>query len=193
MWKTWYAIPTSIVGCVLYTATVTTTLTCATATAAATPDATAGTPDATAATTAATAATDPQKVRSAAGQKRLFWLDSFVRTVMATFGGGIIMPLLLGMRPFIFANDCAVPCAAFSWWCVNYFPGDFVYSIMKDKGPARVVCAFFFEVVRGNVILGWHNAAFNVIGQGPQWKPDYYPVPVVGPIAIGTIAGSMGA
>ena len=53
--------------------------------------------------------------------------------------------------------------------------------------PVRAAIAFGFEVMRINVVITWLTKAHTVISPG-----KYYPIPVVGPIMAGALAGCLG-
>lgn len=131
-------------------------------------------------------ATKVRAMETARG-KRFFWLNSIFRLLCLSFGGGTVVPIVLGMRPFPFANDAALTATLVVWWCVHYFPGDLVFKAYKQSTTLRCLVAFLFEVMRGNVILVWLTQAHNVIPAG-----KYYAVPVWGPILCGSLAGCFG-
>mmetsp|Transcript_44017 Transcript_44017/g.88954 ORF Transcript_44017/g.88954 Transcript_44017/m.88954 type:complete len:287 (+) Transcript_44017:3-863(+) len=119
--------------------------------------------------------------------RRFNWLSSILRLLCLSFGGGTVVPIVLGMRPFPFANDAAITLTLVAWWICHYSPGDFFYRSFKASTAVRCVFVFLFEVMRCNVIIKWLSNAHTVIPAG-----QYYAIPIWGPILSGALAGCFG-
>lgn len=95
--------------------------------------------------------------------------------------------MLLGYRPFVFANDAALPLCMAAWWCAHYCPGKLFLRLNEFKA-VQCFLAFIFEVTRTNVILIWLNRAHIACVAS-----KYYSIPIWGPIISGTVAGCFGS
>jgi len=116
-----------------------------------------------------------------------FWCESVARLLTLCYGGGTLVPIALGHRPFPLACDAGIPMALFAWWLTHNAPFDGPHRLYEASKLVRCAVAFLFEVLRCNVILKWVVAAHAVL---PASK--YYAVPVVGPLICGTLAGCFG-
>ena len=103
--------------------------------------------------------------RVAKGEPHMYWLEAIFRVLMLAFGGGTCIPIVLGMRPFPFANDAAVFLTALAFWLVHYFPHDIVYTAYKENQALKGLF-WFLEVMRCNVIIVWLKKAHIAI---PPW------------------------
>lgn len=119
--------------------------------------------------------------------KPFFWCESIVRHLVLCYGGGTLVPIALGFRPFPLTNDAGVAMALFTWWLTHNAPYDAAHRLYEASALVRCAIAFLFEVLRCNVILKWVVTAHEVLGPS-----KYYAVPVVGPLVCGTLAGCFG-
>lgn len=139
---------------------------------------------------AATKVRPMNDARVAKGEPHMYWLEAIFRVLMLAFSGGTCIPIVLGMRPFPFANDAAVFLTALAFWLVHYFPHDIVYTAYKENQALKGLFWFLFEVMRCNVIIVWLKKAHIAI---PPWGGGkYYPVAICGPIMAGGFAGCFG-
>ena len=128
--------------------------------------------------------------RKAANQGDMSIFQGVFRLLMLAFGGGTIVPICLGMRPFPFACDVAVPMAFLCYYLALYMPGDLLFKTWQHNKVVQSLFWFLFEVVRANVIILWLKRGYVAL---EPWKGgQYYPVPVVGPIMAGAFSGCFG-
>eukprot|EP01036_Dinobryon_divergens_P025048 gene25048-33560_t len=118
--------------------------------------------------------------------RRAYWLQSLVSVVIGGFGGGIVGPLLIGRPSIITANDNIVSMAIVWWYLIVNVPG--VHYILHNYSLVKAVWTVGLGIFRTNAVIGVVAAAHQVLSAGP-----YYPVPLVGPIVVGTVQGSLGA
>ena len=110
--------------------------------------------------------------------------------VLAAYGGGILVPMLLGsdeIMPFPLANDIAIPFAAVAYFLVMklFRPG--LSSFIDNVSGVKIVLASYFEAARCKIMLVWLSHANRVLA------PSYFSHPIVGVIACGTLGGCGGA
>ena len=48
--------------------------------------------------------------------ERFFWAQSIMRACIMCYGGGTLVPMALGMRPFPLGNDAALSVLLIAWW-----------------------------------------------------------------------------
>ena len=108
-------------------------------------------------------------------------------TVLASYGGSILVPMLLGINPFPLANDLAVPCAAVVYLLVKKILSPAISDFIENMAGVKLMLACCFEAVRCKVLIVWLSHANRTIA------PSYFSYPLVGPIVCGTLAGCAGA
>mmetsp|Transcript_15037 Transcript_15037/g.38171 ORF Transcript_15037/g.38171 Transcript_15037/m.38171 type:complete len:304 (+) Transcript_15037:50-961(+) len=120
--------------------------------------------------------------------RNAFWGVTFLRGLLAAFGGGIVVPICLGKPPGPFANDMVVSAALVAWFIVQRFPGDYGFRLLGPKGilPLRLLCLFAFETFRANFVITMTELAFQTL------KPSFFSIPLWGPLLAGSMAGSFG-
>jgi hypothetical protein len=75
---------------------------------------------------------------------RQYWLHSLVMTVLACFGGGIIVPVIMAARPsIILANDLALFSVFVMWYLINYCGFDVVLNWKPVKFFHNLVLALW--------------------------------------------------
>jgi TRIC channel len=117
--------------------------------------------------------------------KDMYWAQSIVLTFLLCFGGGIIAPFLLGKPPVVLTNDLIVPVLLAAWFLVNRFEKATLTLLRLPL--VKHVLAVLAEIFRANGLCAMVALASN------ELKPTkYYPIPVWGPILLGTIAGCGG-
>ena len=118
-----------------------------------------------------------------AGKPRQYWLHSLVSVVIGAFGGGTMAPLLIGRPSMIVANDQIIVLCAIAWYATQYLGMQPFFQFL----PVRLFWTFFLGLFRTHSVVNVVVAASEVL------KPTiYYPVPIVGPIVVGTALGCMG-
>ncbi|CAM9633065.1 unnamed protein product [Choristocarpus tenellus] len=122
-------------------------------------------------------------VKASGGQ--MFWAQSLVLTFMVGFGGGILAPFLLGKPPVIFTNDLLVPLVTVAWFLVNLTEG-VIFRVLGTPVINQVMLVLG-ECFRANAMCGVVLAANKVISAS-----KYYPIPLWGPILLGTIGACGG-
>ena len=116
---------------------------------------------------------------------RLYWLHSFILVVFASFGGGVVTPLLLARPINLVSNDILLPIAFIAWYSIHHIPG--VYTILSFE-PVKIVWTMGVALYRTTTTVGMTRVAASILAPGP-----YYPIALIGPILIGTLTGSLGA
>jgi len=113
-----------------------------------------------------------------------FWFHSLVLYFFGAFGGGTIVPTILGKPPVYMANDFVGICGIISWYLTQYCPGDLVnkcFSLAIPKFVLTSVAAIFL----GNLLVDNVQLAHTI------FKPSkYYPIPIFGPIICGCLCVS---
>lgn len=112
------------------------------------------------------------------------WLHHLVLVFLTGFAGGTFIPIFFGRTPVLFVNDVLVPLVCVSWYLVHFTRAG---SILQSS-PLKYVLVGLFEMYRAASILKTVAQVATDIPPGP-----YYPIPLVGPILVGTLSGSMGA
>ena len=111
-----------------------------------------------------------------------------VLAVLLAFGGGLIVPVLLGndvFFPFPLSNDLAVPFVAFNVLLLRRFEmGEAGKDPWRLKSfllsaPSAII-AVFAELARARIMLTWLRGAQLAL------PPSYLPAPLVGPIILGS-------
>lgn len=123
-------------------------------------------------------------VRGSQKTTKHYWLHSFVLVLLAGFGGGILTPLFLGRPSMMMVNNLIVLTSALAWYLTHYVDG--VQAFLTTV-PARMVWGFGHCLFRIFTICNMVNVANSVLSADP-----YYPVPLVGPIAAGTMTATLG-
>lgn len=118
------------------------------------------------------------------GQPTLYWLHSLVLTVIGSFGGGFIAPVLLGKPALVFNNDLIMLCSIACWYFVHYLSG---HHLLNWK-PVKMIWSCFLGIFRTGAVINIVVMAHNTLTPS-----KYYPIPLFGPILSGTLLGSMGA
>ena len=122
-----------------------------------------------------------------------FQVHGFVYSVMASFGGGIIVPVLINHSrvPFPLGNDIVIPFVFVTFYVTRAQSG---WREFVGRPGVRHAIACGFEVMRATIILNWTRAALEAI-TGPSTLSWLVPgqSSFVGAITCGTMAGCGGA
>lgn len=105
---------------------------------------------------------------------------------LASFGGGIVVPLMLShsdVHVFPLKSEWAVPFVIVAFVMVR---AD-VLGIRRRRGLFDLLLVAGFECARCCMLLNWCKTATKTL------PASYYDVPVVGPLVCGTIGGCGGA
>ena len=120
-----------------------------------------------------------------AGKPRQYWLYSYFMVLLTAFGGGWVAPLLIGKPALPVANDLVLPLTLVAWYLTYMDVG--VASLLNVL-PVKLVWTVFLGLFRTHSVCNMVAVAAGALKAGP-----YYPsVPLVGPIVVGTVLGSMG-
>lgn len=124
------------------------------------------------------------KNKEKAEGKPVYWLHSLVVTILTSFGGGTVAPMLIGRPPFILSNDLILPITLVTWYIVHYIWG--VHDLLTTT-PARAIWSSLAALFRVHSGCNMTALAATILTAGP-----YYPCPAVGPVVVGTVVGSLG-
>jgi len=113
--------------------------------------------------------------------KKPYWLYSYVSVVIAAFGGGFLAPALIGKPASPVGNDLCLPIALVAWYSVHYIPG--VYDLVTMT-IVKAVWYSIYGLYRTYTVCKFVKEAATVLPPG-----QYYPIPLVGPILVGTLLG----
>lgn len=112
------------------------------------------------------------------------FLHSFVRSLLLSFGGGSLMPPLVGRPSAWLMLDTMVPLSLLAWLMVNKVP--FFRKVYRQ--PIVQILGFALcEMFRVQTVFLLTGISVKAIG-----PTMYFDVPVVGPVIAGTLAGCSG-
>lgn len=124
------------------------------------------------------------RVRGMQKDKYLYWVHSLFLVIFTGFAGGCLGPMLIGKPPVIIANDIVVPLCVLFWYITHYIP--YVYDMLLFT-PIQVVWTVLSMLFRTHAICNTLALSFTVLKAG-----IWYPIPLTGPIVVGTTVGSFG-
>jgi hypothetical protein len=108
-------------------------------------------------------------------------LHSGVATLLAAFGGGTIVPLLLGVPVFwVRGSDLALAHLIVAWTIVNVSALAPARQQLLEERPTRLICATLFQAFRGCVVFALMETATGATVPGG-----------IGPISL-IICGTLG-
>lgn len=122
--------------------------------------------------------------RNVARVPKVSWLQRLVLTFTAAFGGGTLVPLLLGKPPVWLLNDLLVTVTLLCWFLANYTP---VGRLVDSTTVLRLPLNLMANVFRGN---GCCNTTAMASKALPSSK--WYPTPLFGPVFLGTLGSTGG-
>eukprot|EP00563_Minutocellus_polymorphus_P007402 CAMPEP_0181032594 /NCGR_PEP_ID=MMETSP1070-20121207/6821_1 /TAXON_ID=265543 /ORGANISM="Minutocellus polymorphus, Strain NH13" /LENGTH=282 /DNA_ID=CAMNT_0023109993 /DNA_START=9 /DNA_END=857 /DNA_ORIENTATION=+ len=108
-----------------------------------------------------------------------------VSFVMASTGGGILVPIFLNGIPVVLANDALALSIIVSYAIHHYFP--VIRDVVAQSKILTVCFIVLFEVFRAGVAVNLIGLANKNIG------PSVFGYPLFGPIIAGGVAGCGGA
>lgn len=124
----------------------------------------------------------PNKDRS------MHWFHAFMLTVFTGYAGASFTPLWMGMPTSMLSNDLNLGACAIAFFLVNCMPYDLGYKLGSTL-PVTIITTTFAQLFRSLGIVKFTTVAHEAFKNSPS---QYYPIPVFGPIAYGTILGNMG-
>ena len=116
------------------------------------------------------------------------WMQALVYSTCASFGGGIIVPILINETPFPMAHDLAIPSVAA---CLFLTKSSGRWRGFVQGRVGKVLFGTLFEMMRTTIILNWLRAGQRNIATESYFSskhPNFF-----GPVTCGTIAGCGGA
>ncbi len=117
------------------------------------------------------------------GKPKLYWLHSLVLVVITAFGGGTVAPLLIGRPSMIVANDQIIVLCILAWYATQNLGMQKVFTWL----PIKLMWTFFLGLFRTHSVVNVVIAATGILT-----PTIYYPIPLVGPIVVGTALGCLG-
>lgn len=113
----------------------------------------------------------------------VYWLYSLVMSYLSAFGGGTVAPVLIGRPSFVLNNDFAIFACICVWYVVNHLNG----TVLFNHPVVKMFWLLMLAIFRA-------NAATNMVtvASGIFTPTKYYPIPILGPIVVGTLLGCLG-
>ena len=111
-------------------------------------------------------------------------------SIVASFGGGILVPVLINRLPFPLSNDLVIPFVLLTFWLTRTHAD---WRAFVGRPYIRHAIACGFEIMRATIVLNWTRAALGTI-TSPSALTWLIPgqASIVGPIFCGTLAGCGG-
>lgn len=119
--------------------------------------------------------------------KHMKWFHSFVISVIAGYGGGLLGFIWMGKPSSMLSNDLNIGSCILAWLIVNILPFDIGYQLCKTL-PIVLITTSFAQLFRSTAIVRFVKVCFQEFQQAPS---AYYPIPVFGPILYATLLGNM--
>lgn len=116
--------------------------------------------------------------------KHMTWFHSFVLSVIAGYGGGLLGFIWMGKPSSMLSNDLNIGCCIIAWIIINLIPFDIGYKLCTTP-PVVLITTIFAQLFRSTAIVRFINVCFNEFKGNPS---PYYPIPVFGPILYGTVS-----
>lgn len=117
------------------------------------------------------------------------WFLTLVQISLIGFGGGWLMPLLLGLpSSYLLGADLNTFGCLISWYLVFHSPGDVWYKHVCGFAPFQVFYVSGAQLFRSSGIYGFVDKALNL----PMSPSPYYPTPLLGPILTAALLSNIG-
>lgn len=127
-------------------------------------------------------------VRSTYNKDRsMNWFHAFLMSVVAGYGGACFTPWWMGMPTSMLSNDLNLAACIVAYVIVNHTPFDIGYKLGKSI-PIVIITTSFAQLFRSLGVVKYTSICFNETKGSPS---AYYPTPIFGPIAYGTLLGNM--
>lgn len=127
-------------------------------------------------------------VRSGPNKDRsMHWFHAFLLSVIAGYGGACFTPLWMGGATSMLSNDLNLASCIMAYILANYTPFDIGYKLGTSI-PIVIVTTMFAQLFRSLGVVKFTSVCHNAFKDSPS---AYYPIPVFGPIAYGTLLGNM--
>lgn len=120
-------------------------------------------------------------VRAMQLDNRYYWLHSLLLVVLTGFGGGIAGFMMLGKPPIIVTNELIIPTCIICWYATHYLG----LCPLLALPPFKLIWTTFASLFRTHAIC-------NIVALASKTLPpsDFYAIPLIGPIVVGTTLGS---
>ena len=117
------------------------------------------------------------------------WFLTLVQTSLIGFGGGWLMPIMLGLpSSFLLGGDINSLGCLISWYLVFHSPRDYFYTKICAAVPFQVFYTSFAQLFRATGIYGFVDKSLSV-GMKPS---AYYPTPLLGPVLTASLLSNIG-
>lgn len=127
-------------------------------------------------------------VRSGPNRDRsMHWFHAFLLSVIAGYGGACFTPFWMGLPTAMLYNDLNLTACIIAFIVANYTPFDIGYKMGKSF-PVTIIITTFAQLFRSLGVVKYTTICFEAFKDSPS---AYYPIPVFGPIAYGTLLGNM--
>eukprot|EP00968_Pinguiococcus_pyrenoidosus_P028111 scaffold7639_cov258-Pinguiococcus_pyrenoidosus.AAC.6 len=122
--------------------------------------------------------------RAAAKAKSGSWVESLIRTFLTAFGGGTLVPLILGKPPVFLDSDVLFCMTLLAWALTHLTPvGRWVEYNQALRLPLNLG-GYIFKAVK---CCSTVNTAAKVLSASAL-----YPIPLMGPIVLGVLGSTGG-
>lgn len=117
------------------------------------------------------------------GDKRLYWYHSLILSIFTSFFGGCISCMICMKPPIILTNELIIPGCILSWYLVQQLGCMQLFNRLTVK----TVWIFFATIFRAHGVM-------NAVDMAAKALPStsYPGVPLIGPIIVGIVMGTMG-
>jgi hypothetical protein len=119
--------------------------------------------------------------------KSMNLFHAFMLSILCGYGGACFTPLWMGQNTSMLSNDLNLAACIIAFFVVNYMPFDIGFKLGRTL-PVTIVTTTFAQLFRSLGVVKFTTIAFNAFKDSPS---AYYPIPVFGPIAYGTLLGNM--
>lgn len=108
-------------------------------------------------------------------------------SVIAGYGGACFTPLWMGSPTSMLFNDLNLSACITAYLLVNFAPFDIGYKLGKSF-PVVLITTTFAQLFRSLGVVKYTSICYNATKDSHS---AYYPTPIFGPIAYGTLLGNM--
>lgn len=120
--------------------------------------------------------------------KDMAWFHAFVLSVLSGYAGSAFAFLWVGKPSSLLSNDLSLGSCIIAFLIVNCTPKDIGFKLGKSI-PIVIITTLFAELFRVGGLVKFVDMGYNAFKDNPS---EYYPIPVFGPIVLGTLLGNMG-
>jgi hypothetical protein len=125
----------------------------------------------------------------AKANKDINWFKGAALSILMSYGGGTMVPILLGIPGVLVQNEVAIPAALVAWTVASSSMFDSLARTAWKTSPmlwyaSMAAMSIAYEVFRCQVMMGCAAMAVNTLK-----PPKSYPVATVGPLLCGMLGG----